>query len=52
MAGFADEDDFFGLGSLQNFVELRDVFIVGFVATADNGNNIVIWESLYSNTGR
>ena len=51
MARFAHKDDFFDLGRLQDIVKFGQICIVGFVATANNDNEVAIWKSINSDTG-
>lgn len=52
VTGFAEEDNIFDLRSSEGFVELGEVFVVGFVATADDDSDFVIWEGIDGDAGR
>ena len=52
VAGFANEDDFFDLWGLENFVDFGQVFVIGFVAAAENEDNVLIWKGFDGNTSR
>lgn len=51
MAGFANQNNLFDLGGLENFVDFGEIRIVGFVTTADDNDDIVVWESIDGNAG-
>lgn len=47
LARFAQEDDVLDLGCAQNLVDFGEVFVVCFIATADDDGEIGVWEGVY-----
>lgn len=51
MAGFTEENDFLDIFSLQNIVDLGEVFVAGLIATTDNDDDIIARERVDGHTG-
>lgn len=52
MAGFAEEDDFFDIGGLEDFVDFREVLVVGFISATQDNDNVVVGKGINSYPGR
>ena len=52
MAGFTQENDFFDIGGLEDFVDFGEVLVAGFIATTDNNDYVVVGEGIDSYSGR
>jgi len=51
VARFTEEDDFLDIFGLQNFIDFREVLVVGLVTATDNNNDFVIWERVDGHAG-
>ena len=52
VARFAEEDDVLDVGRLEDFENLGEVLIVGFIATAEDKNEIVVRKSINGDASR
>ena len=52
VAGFTNKDNFADIGGFEDFVELGEVGVVGFVTSANDEDELVVWEGVNGYTGR